>query len=153
MRAPPAAETFSDILLVLAPLWILRNVRTTRAVRFRLISIFTCSLVTTIAALAHAITIIKAPGIWEAISGALEAAIALGVCNLSVIVPAFVVLLRRRQENDDDDQEHTAETIGGFGGPKGPRDRDGTILITFTTDPTISTGIGHPDADIYPTAK
>jgi len=65
----PVAAAVSDFILVVAPLWILRDVRVSSALRIRLIAIFSCSLMTTSVGLAHAILILKMPGALEAILG------------------------------------------------------------------------------------
>jgi len=82
-------ETISDFILVIAPLWILRDVRLSSGLRIRLIVVFSCSMMTTMAGLAHAILVLKMPGALEAIMGAVENCVALSVCNLPVLVPAF----------------------------------------------------------------
>jgi hypothetical protein len=143
------AESFSDALLIVAPLWILRNVRVTPAVRFRLISVFTCSLATTFAALAHAVLVIRLPGIWEAIIGALEAGVALAVCNLSVIVPAIARLLGGDPEKyQDESKDYATATIGGSGGSKNTRNLNDTMLSTFKVDPTASSGAVRVDVTV-----
>ena len=143
------AETFSDILLIVAPLWILRNVRVTSAVRFRLISVFACSLATTIAALAHAILVIRLPGTWEAIIGALEAGVALAVCNLSVIVPAIARLFGGDPEKyQDESKDYSTATIGGTGASKNTRNLNNTMLSTFRVDPTASSGAVRVDVTV-----
>ena len=65
----PVAAAVSDFILVVAPLWILRDVRVSSGLRIRLIAIFSCSLMTTLVGLAHAILILKMPGALEAILG------------------------------------------------------------------------------------
>jgi len=141
-------ETFSDILLIVAPLWVLRNVRVTTAVRFRLISVFTCSLATTVVALAHAILVIRLPGVWEAIVGALEAGVALAVCNLSVIVPALARLFGGDPEKYEESRDYASATIGGSGGSKNTRNLNNTMLSTFKVDPTASSGAVRVDVTV-----
>jgi len=141
----PTAETFSDVLLIVAPLWVLRDVRVTSAVRFRLISVFTCSLATTLAALAHAVLVIRVPGVWEAIVGALEAGVALAVCNLSVIVPAVARLFGADAEKYDESGDYASATVGGSGGSKNTRSLNNTMLSTFKVDPTASSGAVRVD--------
>ncbi|KAF9650835.1 hypothetical protein BDM02DRAFT_3127366 [Thelephora ganbajun] len=142
-------ESFSDLLLIVAPLWILRNVRVTSAVRFRLISVFACSLATTIAALAHAILVIRLPGVWEAIVGSLEAGVALAVCNLSVIVPAAARLLGGDSEKyQDESKDYATATIGGSGASKNTRNINDTMLSTFKVDPTASSGAVRVDVTV-----
>lgn len=144
----PLAGTFSDILLIVAPLWILRNVRVTSAVRFRLISVFACSMATTIAALAHAILLIRVPGTWEATIGALEASVALAVCNLSVIVPAIARLFGGDAEKYDESMDYSTATIGGTGASKNTRNLNNTMLSTFRVDPTASSGAVRVDVTV-----
>lgn len=57
----------SDLTLIFSPLWIIRKVHLNPHLRFRLVSAFFVSIATTIAALVHAVLIIKKPGPWEAI--------------------------------------------------------------------------------------
>jgi len=142
-------ETFSDVLLVVAPIWVLRDVRVTPPVRFRLISVFACSLATTLAALAHAILVIRLPGVWEAIIGALEAGVALAVCNLSVIVPAIARVLGGDPEKyQDESNDYASATVGGSGGSKNTRNLGSTMLSTFKVDPTASSGIVRVDVTV-----
>jgi hypothetical protein len=143
------AETFSDFLLIVAPLWILRNVRVSSAVRFRLISVFACSLATTIAALAHAIMVIRLPGDLEAIVGSLEAGVALAVCNLSVIVPAIGRLFGGNAEKyQDESKDYATATIGGTGASRNPRNPNNMTLSTFKVDPTASSGAVRVDVTV-----
>lgn len=65
----PIAETISDLILVAAPLWILRGVRVSSGLRIRLIAVFSCSMMTTMAGVVHAVLVLKMPGAWEAIMG------------------------------------------------------------------------------------
>ena len=145
---PPLAGTFSDILLIVAPLWILRNVRVTSAVRFRLVSVFACSIVTTIVALAHAVLIIRVPGVWEAILGALEASVGLAVSNLSVIVPAIARLFGGDAEKYEESRDYATATIGGSGSSKNTRNLNNTMLSTFKVDPTASSGAVRVDVTV-----
>lgn len=57
----------SDLILIFSPLWIIRKVQLTPSLRFRLLSAFFISIATTVAALIHAILVIRNPGPWEAI--------------------------------------------------------------------------------------
>lgn len=63
------AETISDFILVIAPLWILKGVRVSYGLRIRLIAIFSCSMMTTIVGIVHAVLVLKMPGALEAIMG------------------------------------------------------------------------------------
>ena len=69
LRVDIVAATISDFILIIAPLWILRDVRISSGLRIRLFAIFSCSMMTTITGLAHAILILKMPGALEAIMG------------------------------------------------------------------------------------
>lgn len=64
-----AAEVISDFILVIAPLWILKGVRVSSGLRIRLIAIFSCSMMTTIAGVIHAVMVLKKPGALEAVMG------------------------------------------------------------------------------------
>ena len=65
----PVAHTISDFILIIAPLWILRDVRVSPGLRTRLIAIFSCSAVTGLTGVAHAVLVLKHPGALEAIMG------------------------------------------------------------------------------------
>lgn len=93
-----ATETISDFILVIAPLWILKGVRVSSWLRIRLIAIFSCSMMTTIAGVIHAVMVLKKPGALEAVMGAVENCVALSVCNLPVLIPAIVA--REREKNE-----------------------------------------------------
>ena len=136
----PSAETFSDILLIVAPLWIIRSFLVTSSARFRLISVFASSLLTTVAALAHAILVVRFPGVWEAIFAALEAGIALAVCNLFVLVPAVARLLGGDAEKYRETGDSDIPTIGGTGAPKNVHNLDDAMLGTSQVCPTVPLG-------------
>ena len=106
-------------------------------------------MLTTIAALAHAVLVIRLPGVWEAIVGALEAGVALAVCNLSVIVPALARLLGGDPEKyPDESKDYATATIGGSGSSKNTRNLNNTMLSTFKVDPTASSGAVRVDVTV-----
>ena len=148
-----SATVISDSILIATPLmvrrtslfflfiWanlhqIIRGVHI-RALRFRLFSIFSMSIATTLASLAHAILVMASPGVWETIFGAatqvsspttyfhspfvcysfftggVEAAVSVIVCSMSVIIPAVLRAL-------------------GVGDP---------FMREDTVDPNLSTGV------------
>ncbi|KAF9647392.1 hypothetical protein BDM02DRAFT_3117085 [Thelephora ganbajun] len=82
----------SDSILIIAPLMISRGVHV-RALRFRLFFIFSMSIATTLASLAHAVLVVVRPGVWEAIFGGVEAAVSVIVCSTPVIIPAILRVL------------------------------------------------------------
>ena len=106
-----------------------------RALRFRLFSIFSASIATTLASLAHAVLVMTSPGFWEGIFGAatllpsiishalldsrltvhgplsystgcVEVAVSIIVCNMSLIIPA---VLRALGVGDPFMQEDTVD--------------------------------------------
>ena len=91
-------------------------------------------MATTVAAIAHAVLVIRVPGTWEATIGALEAGVALAVCNLSVIVPAIARLLGGDAEKYEESRDYATATIGGSGGSKNTRNINNTMLSTFKVD-------------------
>jgi len=114
------AEIISDSILVISPLWIIRDVRLSSGLRTRLIAIFSSSMMTTLVGLAHVVLIIKMPGALEAILGAVAACVALSVCNLPILIPA----LAAREEREK--FEETSWTGFSFG-------RQTTVLSTLNT--------------------
>lgn len=106
-------------------------------------------MATTLAALAHAILVIQLPGVWEAIIGALEAGVALAVCNLSVIVPAIPRLLGGDAEKyQDKSKDYSTTTVGVSGSSKNTRNLNNTMLSTFKVDPTASSGVVRVDVTV-----
>ena len=126
--------------MIVAPLWIIRYVLITSGARLRLISVFACSLITTVVALVHAILVIRFPGVWEAIIAALEAGVALAVCNFSVIIPAIARVLGDDAEKYKETGDCAVQTIGGTGAPKKVFNLNDTMLNTFQVCPTASLG-------------
>jgi hypothetical protein len=93
--------------------------------------------------------VIRLPGVWEAIIGALEAAVALAVCNLSVIVPAIARMLGGDPEKyQDESKDYATATIGGTGASKNTRNLNNTMLSTFKVDPTASSGAVRVDVTV-----
>jgi len=88
---------FSDMILVISPLIILRNVRVDQGVRFRLVSLFAVSLLITVAAVIRAAFILVRPGVIETTAAVVEVFVALTVCNVTVVVPA---IFRRFSDKD-----------------------------------------------------
>jgi len=105
----------SDLILITSPLWIIRRSTLNPALRFRLVAAFFISVATTIAALVHSVLVIRVPGAWEAIFGAVEVAVALTVCNASVIIP---FLARKVSTSETFHESDPVATIGGSGGKK-----------------------------------
>jgi len=106
-------------------------------------------LATTLVALAHAILVIRVPGVWEAIIGSLENGIALAVCNLSVIVPAIARLFGGDAEKyQDESKDYATATIGGTGSSKNTRNLNNTMLSTFKVDPTATSGAVRVDVTV-----
>ncbi|KAF9647420.1 hypothetical protein BDM02DRAFT_2702970 [Thelephora ganbajun] len=110
-QAVPIAQVIttviSDAILITAPLMVIKGVRT-RALRFRLFGIFSVSIATTVASLAHAVLMVARPGVVEAIFAGVEAAVSVMVCSMSVIIPA---ILRALGAGDPFMQEDTVEHL------------------------------------------
>ena len=144
---PSPAETISDILLVAAPIWILRRTRVSPAARLRLVLVLVSSVAITFTAFAHAGLSAYARGVWilGAILGALEAGVALATCNLSVIVPAVARLFG---SDDERYAESRDRGISATGASRNASNFDNTMLNTFKADPTVSPTVVRVDLNI-----
>ncbi|KAI0261177.1 hypothetical protein BC834DRAFT_972952 [Gloeopeniophorella convolvens] len=114
-------DVVADLLLILLPVRLIRGIKD-KGLRYRLIFIFSTSIVTTIVSLVHAAYIIKEGGIPVLISALVEDCMSLTVANMPVVATA---LMRRL----------------GSGGAQGPDDGDGQRWSSFkfrtrTTRPT-----------------
>ena len=107
---PHPAECLSGIPLVAMPIWILRTARISSAARFRLVQALICSSTTIIVALANAITFFCSPR-WAAFTGALEAGVALGMCNLPIVLPAIALLFGGDAEKYEESRDHGTTTV------------------------------------------
>jgi len=87
----------SDVILIATPLWMLRTILTDPRLRSRLVIVFSVSVVTTLAALGHSISIIFALGVTDKIFAAIEIAVAMTVCNATVVTPVILRWYRNRK--------------------------------------------------------
>jgi len=109
----------SNVLLIALPVWIIRKVRLNQGLRFRLVSVFSLSVITTLAAITHFVITERE---WVLIAGVAEVFVSLSVCNAPVLIPAVL-----RQFSDSvtfvESQDHAVTTIGGS-----HRTRAGTVI-------------------------
>ncbi|GJE88828.1 hypothetical protein PsYK624_049150 [Phanerochaete sordida] len=102
-------DVLSDLLLIAAPLRLIQKMSAVDGTRSRLMIIFSTSIVTTIVSLVHAAFIFKDAGIKVVIAAIVEDTFSLIVCNLPVVVTAF---LRRTGRADEDSDATTRSTFG-----------------------------------------
>jgi len=63
----------SDVLLIVSPIWVVQNTRLDPRFRFRLVFVFSASVLTTLAAIAHiAIVLVTTGPVWAIICGVIE---------------------------------------------------------------------------------
>ncbi|KAG2157508.1 hypothetical protein DEU56DRAFT_897090 [Suillus clintonianus] len=89
-------DFLSDITLVVLPAQILHQVKLPRNQRILILSVFSGSLVTTSLSIAHAVFFIQADPILKILTGQLEMAFSVIVCNLLPIVTCLYKVFRSR---------------------------------------------------------
>lgn len=91
--------------MVAAPIWILRTARVSSAARFRLVQVLICSSATIIVGIANTVMYFRFTS-WAAFTGALEISVALGMCNLPIVVPALALRFGGDAEKYEDSRDH-----------------------------------------------
>ena len=66
------ADTFADLVLIVAPLRLLWDIQLRPALRVRLMAIFSTSIITTIVSLVHAVIVLRIGGLEEAMAAIFE---------------------------------------------------------------------------------
>jgi len=122
------AALVSDVILVAAPLWILRRVLVNPLLRFRVISIFSVSLVTAVVAIGHAVLVIAAHGVLEVVAGIVEGFVACTAANALVLIPAVFHRARHNEIFQD-----VADTCG----PGATSGAAGTFVVADMTSTAI----------------
>jgi hypothetical protein len=97
------SDILADLALIILPIRLIRGIKDKR-LRWRLIFIFSTSIVTTIVSLVHAAYIISRGGIPVVISALVEDCMSLTVANLPVVATASFRRLDSESNNDGDGQ-------------------------------------------------
>lgn len=92
------AAIVSDVMLVATPLWILRPLFGDPRLRFRIIATFSVSLITTVAAIIHAVVLTTPRWIVQIDAGVIEAFVACVASNALVLIP--FMMFRSWQPNE-----------------------------------------------------
>ncbi|KAJ8080210.1 hypothetical protein PM082_017040 [Marasmius tenuissimus] len=129
-----------SFLLIVMPIYALRNMDLPRAKRNLLIFVFTGSIGTLVAALFHNAIVLRVDARLNFFTTHYEAAVALIVCNIHVVIPRIYIKLSHRNGNGDITTSASASTTGqpartGIG------PSDNAVTLTTLTDVT------HPEAD------
>ncbi|PSR76750.1 hypothetical protein PHLCEN_2v8235 [Hermanssonia centrifuga] len=103
-------DVLADILLIVAPLRLIRHMSAHDGTRRRLMIIFSTSIVTTIVSLVHATFIFTDAGIKVVIAALVEDTFSLIVCNLPVVVTYGFRQLGQPEEETD----HTNQSTFGW---------------------------------------
>ncbi|EDR01276.1 uncharacterized protein LACBIDRAFT_312140 [Laccaria bicolor S238N-H82] len=83
-------DTLSDVILIVAPLRLVWNIKLSRPQKIRIITIFSSTIAMTIFSLNHACwLIVDGGGLSEALAAVIQNSVSLIVCNFSVII-AFI---------------------------------------------------------------
>ncbi|KAJ7716899.1 hypothetical protein B0H14DRAFT_3012579 [Mycena olivaceomarginata] len=126
------ADVFADLSLAIIPMVLIRNTTLPSSQRKMLIIIFTASLLTTLVSIVHAIFLLGPSGSLEGIAAHAEAATALIVANVGVIVTTVYRLLRKSDYMDSKPYSYNyALHTGGVVKERVPRNRDEQSTIEF----------------------
>ncbi|KAJ8080211.1 hypothetical protein PM082_017041 [Marasmius tenuissimus] len=127
-----------SLLLIAMPIHALRSMDLPRAKRNLLIMVFTGSIGTLIAALVHNVYVLRRNFRMNFFTTHYQAAIALIVCNIHVVIPRIYVIFTRRNDND---YVSTAASTSTTGRPRttgtGPSNDTTTLMLTDVTHPII----------------
>ncbi|KAI3616155.1 hypothetical protein WG66_013880 [Moniliophthora roreri] len=104
------ADIALSVFLVGMPLYALWYMDLTSAKRNLMMFLFTTSTFTLVAALVHNIYALKRDRIMNHYTTHIEAAIALLVCNVHIVVTSFYSLCRRSEDNEDSDYTQPSDT-------------------------------------------
>ncbi|KAK1218574.1 hypothetical protein PQX77_018734 [Marasmius sp. AFHP31] len=137
-------QTIIDIalsfLLIVMPIYALRSMDLPRAKRNLLIFVFTGSIGTLVAALVHNAIVLRVDARLNFFTTHYEAAVALIVCNIHIVIPRIYMKLLHRNDDGDVSTSASASTTGeptrtGVG------PSDNAVTLTTLTDVT------HPELD------
>ncbi|KAL0069136.1 hypothetical protein AAF712_003822 [Marasmius tenuissimus] len=127
-----------SLLLIAMPIHALRSMDLPRAKRNLLIMVFTGSIGTLVAALVHNVYVLRRNFRMNFFTTHYQAAIALIVCNIHVVIPRIYVIFTRRNDND---YVSTAASTSTTGRPRttgtGPSNDTTTLMLTDVTHPII----------------
>lgn len=90
-----ATDAISDIALVLMPIRLLREIHLPKGQRILIISVFSTSIVVSLASIIHVIFVLQTDVYMQSITAQVELALSLIVCNLLVIVTCIYKVFRR----------------------------------------------------------
>jgi hypothetical protein len=108
------ADIMADSVLIAAPLQLLWNVQITNAHRYRLMAVFSSTIVTTASSLAHAYYVLKVGGLEEVMAAIVENGLSLIVCNLAVLVAAIARLTGYGLDHGGDSYNSRGRSQGSY---------------------------------------
>lgn len=96
-------DVIGDIILVVIPVRLLWNIKVTKSLRIRLITVFSMSLVTTTVSLCQNYYLIHDGGVRDFIVSHVEIETAVTVCNLNVLVAALYRYMHKAELEETND--------------------------------------------------
>ncbi|KAF9045932.1 hypothetical protein BDZ89DRAFT_100195 [Hymenopellis radicata] len=105
----------ADLALAAIPIYLLRDITLVKSHRKMLILIFSSSLLVTLTSIVHAVYLLGPTGLLEAITAQAEAAVALMVANMGVVVMALYRVLRKDRDFDPAPYTYNFETTTNGG--------------------------------------
>jgi len=105
-------DVIGDIVLVIIPVKLLWRIRVERSLRIRLITVFSMSLIITIASLAQDYYLIHEGGIRDFIVSHVELETAVTICNLNVLVAAIYRYKHKTELGETGDAKSPTVRVG-----------------------------------------
>jgi len=90
-----STDLAGDVWLLLAPGFMLWQMKLPRSSHRLILAIFACGVFNTGASIAHTVFILKNNGLWISVTGHIQATIALTICNLLVVVTCLYRVFNR----------------------------------------------------------
>ncbi|KAJ3554409.1 hypothetical protein NM688_g3128 [Phlebia brevispora] len=126
-------DVFSDTVLIVAPIRLVYRVHLSRSQKIRLTAIFSTTILTTVVSLNHAVWVLTAGGLKEALAAVIQTSVSLIVANLSVVV-ALVFRISTEDSVINTITEDAPTSIVTFGhAGANPRRKVSGVNFTTTT--------------------
>ncbi|KAJ7900996.1 hypothetical protein B0H14DRAFT_3123600 [Mycena olivaceomarginata] len=143
-----STDVFADLALAIIPIILIRNTMLPSSQRKMLVVIFTASLLTTLVSIVHAVFVLGPSGSLEGISAHAEAATALIVANVAVMVTSLYRLFRRSDYMDPKPYTYNYALQSGGVVKERVRRNQEESTIEFRSPPSaVSVGKGKIDGE------
>ncbi|KAK7441820.1 hypothetical protein VKT23_016482 [Stygiomarasmius scandens] len=126
-------DCVSDLILIVAPIYLLSTLTSRRTLKIRLIAIFSSTIFTTIFSLVHAYAILHDLGYLEFMFAVIEMVVSLLVVNLSVITSWFFKLKEHEESTENSGPSYINTFLKGRLSGRGSKNHENTTMIGLPT--------------------